>query len=418
MFFGGDPFGGGEPRRREPVDNESYYNALGVARDATEAQIKKAYRKLALKHHPDRGGDPDKFKEISEAYETLADQEKRRLYDEYGKEGVENGGAPGGGAEDIFSAMFGGGGGRGRPRGPRQVEPKQHRLRVSLEDLYNGKTSRLKISRKRLCGSCNGTGAKREGAERTCGTCGGRGMVMRVRQMGPMIQQIRTACPECNGAGNMIAPQDRCDVCHGNKVVDASKVLEILVEKGMKNGEKIVARGEGNEEPGATAGDIIFIIEEREHDTFKHRGADLLVIRHISLAQALCGFSDTITHLDGRVLKFTLEAGRLLKDQQVMQIAGEGMPIRGNPYQKGNLFILFRVDIPDSLPIPVVDALREALGAPAEPQLDGEEEEVQWTAVDPESFGQTASRSARDNAYDDDDDDGPGAGGPVQCQQM
>ncbi len=177
MFFGGDPFGhggnpfqqhgggrGGPPRAGgrggAPVDTDEYYKLLGVTKDASESDIKKAYRKMALLHHPDKGGDPEMFKEVSSAAETLCDPEKRKLYDQYGKDGVDNGGGgEGHSPEDIFSMFFGGGGGgRGRPQGPQKGEDIVHSIKASLEDLYNGKTVRLAISRNKPCVDCEGRG--------------------------------------------------------------------------------------------------------------------------------------------------------------------------------------------------------------------------------------------------------------------
>eukprot|EP00968_Pinguiococcus_pyrenoidosus_P003443 scaffold221_cov249-Pinguiococcus_pyrenoidosus.AAC.2 len=367
-------------------------------------------------HHPDRGGDPEQFKLISEAYETLSDEEKRKRYDEGGKEAVENGGGGGaGGPEDVFSAFFGGGG--RRDAGPKQVAPMKHVLRVGLEDLYNGKTSRLAITRDRKCGTCNGSGVRKGGVVRTCGTCNGRKVVVRVRQIGPMIQQVRTVCPDCNGTGVQIREGDRCPDCKGKKLTKDRKVLEVYVEKGMKSGDKIVMRGEGNEEPDVAPGDIVFVVEQREHDVFKRKGADLLMVKKISLSQALCGFTETITHLDDRVLTYTVAPGSVIKDQSLMRIEGEGMPIKGDPLQKGNLFIVFKIVFPESLSPDQVERIAAALGAPEPATLTGDEEEVFMEEVEIEQFGQTKASINRSEHYDEDDEDGQGPGG-VQCQQM
>jgi len=260
--FGGRGGGGGEP-----VDTTKLYETLEVEKTATAAQIKKAYRKLAVKHHPDKGGDEHKFKEISAAYEILSDEEKRKNYDKHGLEGVDDDGAAARG-EDLFSMFFGGGGRRGRS-GPRKGPSVNHPIKVSLEDLYNGKTVKLAVNRKVIVGEAN-----------VCSRCDGRGAVMEVRQIGPgMITQMQRACPDCNGQGNTA------------KTKTERKVLEVHIEKGMKHNEKVSFSGMADETPGVETGDVNFIIQEKEHSLFKRKGADLLVTKDISLNQALTGFA-------------------------------------------------------------------------------------------------------------------------------
>ena len=280
-MFGGIPFehfahggGGGMPGGmgggpREDVDTEKLYETLGVEKDADEKEIKKAYRKLAIKHHPDKGGDEHLFKEINAAYEILSDPKKRELYDKYGLEGVENeGGVNAAGGEDLFS-MFFGGGSRGGRRGPRKSPSVNHPLKVSLEDLYNGKTVKLAINRKVIVGEA-----------KTCSTCKGQGAVMEMRQIGPgMITQMQRPCSACGGQGNSA------------QMKSERKVVEVRVEKGMNHNQKITFSGMADEMPGRETGDVNFIIQEKDHDVFKRKGADLLVIKEISLNQALTGYT-------------------------------------------------------------------------------------------------------------------------------
>lgn len=269
---GGMPGGGGRSRSggSAAADTTKLYEVLGVEKDATEKDIKKAYRKLAVKHHPDKGGDEHLFKEINAAYEILSDPKKRELYDKYGLEGVEADGAPGAaGGEDLFSMFFGGGGGGGRRSGPRKGPSIQHPLKVSLEDLYNGKTVKLAVNRKVIVGE-----------SKVCETCGGQGAVMEVRQLGPgMITQMQRACSACQGQGTTA------------KTKSERQVLEVHVEKGAQHNQKISFRGMADEIPGRETGDINFIIQEKEHHMFKRKGADLLLMKEISLNQALTGFS-------------------------------------------------------------------------------------------------------------------------------
>ena len=278
MFFGGDPFGGGgDPfgggggrgggRGGPPADTTKLYEILGVPKDADANTIKKAFRKAALKHHPDKGGDVDKFKELSGAAEILMDEEKRKIYDEYGLEGLEEGGGGGGGGgmDDILRQFMGGGGGR-RSRGPQKGEDIVHPIKASLEDLYNGKTTRLAINRNKKCGECEGRGGK-VGCEKECSDCNGRGVRVQLRQVGPgMVQQMQSACPTCKQTGKVMNEADKCKTCKGKKTIKDRKVLEVVIEKGMKNGQKIKFRGEADELPGTTAGDVVFVVQEKEHE--------------------------------------------------------------------------------------------------------------------------------------------------------
>jgi len=215
MFFGGGGFPGGFPGGGfpggggrgggPPVDTEGLYKALGVDKQASQDEIKKAYRKMAREHHPDKGGDSALFKEIQEAYDILSDPEKKALYDEGGKEAVEHGGR-GGGSDDLFSALFGGGGGRrsGSERGgPRKGESIQQKLTVSLENLYTGRTFKMAISRQRVTYP---EGMTMEQATAMCAGCNGQGAVLRVQRMGPMMQQVQARCPDCQGSGRSVKP--------------------------------------------------------------------------------------------------------------------------------------------------------------------------------------------------------------------
>lgn len=257
--------------RRPPannVDTTKLYETLGISKDATDKDIKKAYRALSRQHHPDKGGDEHKFKEVSAAYEILSDAETREKYDKYGLEGIQENGGGGGGQEDLFN-MFFGGGGRSSQRGPRKGPSVNHPLKVSLEDLYLGKTVKLAVNRNVIVGDVT-----------TCATCRGQGAVMQVRQIGPgMLSQVQRTCDACSGQG------------HTAKVKSERKILEVHVQKGMTNNQKIAFKNMADEVPNMEPGDINFIVQEKPHELFRRKHADLLVTKQLSLNQALCGFT-------------------------------------------------------------------------------------------------------------------------------
>lgn len=419
FFFGGDPFGGaggfpggmggGPPRE---VDNNEFYEILGVPKDVDEKTLKKKFRKLAMKNHPDRGGDKETFQRISLAYEVLSDPDKRAQYDRGGKEAVSSDAASGGhSAEDIFSSIFGGQrGGRSRNSGPPKGRTVKKPLTVSLQDLYKGKTTRVRVSRQRIKVPKNMTKAD---AIQTCQTCGGRGVVMRVMRMGPMIQQMQSECPDCNGTGSKVA--------RGVKLVKEQTILEIVIEKGAKNGTEIKFEGESDEHPGKLPGDIVFVVQEQKHAELQRRNADLCLQRRISLVEALTGVRFTYEHLDGRQILVQSAPGKVIKPMEVMAIEDEGMPVFGNPFTKGKLYVVFNIDFPQT---PFTEAQTKVLQSVLPPSINTVEavgDEVE--EVELENFGDVEAlqerfgkshQSNRREAYESDDDEG-GPGG-VQCR--
>ncbi|KAF9578035.1 hypothetical protein BGW38_006395 [Lunasporangiospora selenospora] len=419
-----------------------FYDILGVSPEASESEIKKAYRKLAMQYHPDKNPDAgDKFKEISHAYETLSDPEAREMYDRYGEDGPGAGGFGFGGGgmtqEEMFEQMFGGagffgggpmggmGGMGGGPRGgrnqPRRGEDIAHNLNVTLEDLYNGKTTKMSLEKNVICGPCHGKGGK-AGAVKKCGTCDGRGVKLVVRQVGPgMMQQMQVTCPSCDGQGETMREKDRCKKCKGAKVVNEKKVMEIFIEKGMRNGEKIPMKGEADQQPGIEPGDVVLVLQQKPHALLERRGVDLSCKITIPLIEALCGFSKILlTHLDGRGIHVEMPAGKVITPGQVKKIVGEGMPHYKRPIDKGDLYITFDVEFPkdDWTTIAAMKSLEALLPergpAPIEPELV---DHCSLLDGDLEDYG-TQSHSG--NAYDSDDsdDEGHGQGGPgVQCAQ-
>mmetsp|Transcript_12280 Transcript_12280/g.14104 ORF Transcript_12280/g.14104 Transcript_12280/m.14104 type:complete len:411 (+) Transcript_12280:217-1449(+) len=409
MFFGGGGFPG-HGHQAGPVDNDEYYELLGVSKDASAAQIKKAYRKMAIKHHPDKGGDEATFKSVSEAYDVLSDPEKRETYDKYGKEGLENGG--GRSPDDIFNMFFGGGSRRGgRSRGPKKGENAVHALKLSLENLYNGKTVKLSVNRQRVKYPA---GMTAETAVSECKSCNGRGVVVKMHQIGPgMIQQMQQRCSDCGATGKMYK--------EGVKTVKEQKILEVDVDKGMKNGQKIVFSGEADEAPGQLPGDVIFVVKQKEHSVFKRKGADLLMEKEISLRQALTGFEFPLKHLDDKKLVIKCKPGEINGANSLKAVSDAGMPIHKRPFEFGRLFILFRVKFPDALDTSQLKLLASALpdtpldDTEMETSADDDVEEVEMIEMKRSDFGSVASSADHRQAYDSDDEDPNGQ--RVQCQQ-
>ena len=400
-------------------NDDKLYKILNVKKDATDVEIKKAYRKLAIKWHPDKNiNNKDeankKFKSISKAYEILSDKEKREIYDKYGEEAVNQMGESGMGHDpfDIFNSFFGGmqgGGGRSRQRGPKKSKDVVHPLKVSLEDIYNGKVVKISVNRQRMKYP---KGMDKDKAVKTCPQCDGRGFVIQVMRMGPMIQQVQAACPKCGGTGKIV---DK-----GVKQVKERKILEVPIDKGVKNGRKVKFDGESDEHPGLLPGDVIFVVQEKAHPRFKREGADLLMSKEINLCESLCGTKFIVKQLDGRELLISTEPGKVIKPGEIMCVEDEGMPYEGNPYTKGKLFIAFDVKFPTdgTLTSQQMQVLESVLPPrPERPEDDDDELELcKLTEVDKSQFGKSGASSGRND--DDEDDEMGGDGQRVQCAQQ
>jgi DnaJ family protein A protein 2 len=405
------------------------YDLLGVQPEATEAEIKRGYYKMAKEFHPDRNPDHgDKFKEISYAYEILSDAEKRQVYDRHGEERLKEGGGGGGygSAEDLFSSIFGGGGffgmgggGGGGRRRQRRGEDLVHPLEVTLEDLYNGKVTKLALRKNVICTVCSGKGGKNPDSVKTCDGCKGSGVKVTLRQLGPgMVQQLQSVCTKCRGQGEVIKEKDRCKKCRGNKVVQEKKVLEIYIDKGMRHKQKIVFSGEGDQEPDVVPGDVIIVLQEAAHSTFKRNDADLLVEQEITLFEALCGFEFVLTHLDGRTLLIKSNPGEIIKPGDVKEIAGEGMPMWKQPFDKGLLIIKFSIKFPEAISPDAAKVLQKVLPNPEPlPALHmGEYEEAFLQDYGTAERASGNHGNARREAYDEDEEHGGGS--RLDCTQQ
>lgn len=333
--------------------------------------------------------------------------------------------------QDLFSQLFGGGGffgGGGGGGGRQQIRRTRdltHHIKVTLEDLYIGKTTKLALTRNVLCSKCGGLGGK-EGAVRTCGTCKGRGVTVVVRQMGPMIQQMQMQCEDCGGTGEVINPKDRCINCKGKKVMPEKKLLEVHIDRGMRGGQTITFHGESDQSPNAESGDVVIILDEVPHERFKREGTNLRTEVELDLLTALGGGEAVIKHLDGRLLLLVFERGHVVPDGEAPSevlcascvltfrigyervILGEGMFTQRH-HDRGNLVVKFNVKFPLKIDPSKISYLEKAL--PKRPTLSASEKGRMEEVVlrDPEAYA--SARSMHDDAMDDDHDGEP----RVQC---
>ncbi|ODV79976.1 DnaJ-domain-containing protein [Suhomyces tanzawaensis NRRL Y-17324] len=403
------------------VKDTKFYDILGVSPSAGDNELKKAYRKAALKYHPDKNPSPEaaeKFKEISSAYEVLSDEQKREVYDNYGEEGLSGQGGMGGGmgAEDIFSQFFGGGFGGmggGGPQRPSRGKDIKHSISCTLEELYKGRVAKLALNKTILCKGCNGLGGK-EGKVKKCTACSGTGMRFVTRQMGPMIQRFQTVCETCQGSGDICDAKDRCTVCKGKKTQTERKILQVHIDPGMKDGRRIVFSGEGDQEPGITPGDVVFVVDEKPHDKFTRKGDDLFYEAEVDLLTALAGGEIAFKHVSGDYIKVTIIPGEVIAPGATKVIENQGMPI----YRQGghgHLFVKFTVKFPennfaDEEKLKQLESILPARTKVTIPK-GSEVDEVDLVDIDPYKH----QSSGRRDAYDSDDEEG-GQGAPnVQC---
>ncbi|WP_439816680.1 molecular chaperone DnaJ [Zavarzinia sp. CC-PAN008] len=352
-----------------------YYDLLGVERSASQEDLKKAFRKLAMKYHPDRNpGDQDaerQFKEINEAYEILKDDQRRAAYDQYGHAAFDpaNGGRPGGfdfssfGSvfEDLFGDFMGGG---GRQRGPARGADLRYNLEISLEEAYHGKKTTIRIPSAIACEACDGSGAAAGSKPVTCTTCNGMGKVR--AQQG--FFTIERACPTCHGHGRMI--KDPCKVCGGRGHVAREKTLSVNIPAGVEDGQRMRLKNEGEVAPrGGQPGDLYIFLSVAPHRLFRRDGPNLHCRLPISMVTAALGGAVDVPSLDGAKSKITIPAGT--QSGRQFRLKGKGMPTRG---QFGDLFVNVAVETPVNLNKRQVELLQEfakAGGEETSPESEG-----------------------------------------------
>jgi molecular chaperone DnaJ len=344
------------------MSKRDYYEILGVNKSASDDEIKKAYRKLAIKFHPDKNPDDkgaeDKFKEAAEAYEILSSPEKRQRYNQFGHAGVGGasqggGGGYGGGMnmDDIFSQfgdIFGGGGfgGGSRGGGGRRVARGSNlriKVKLNLQEVAKGAEKKLKVNKFVSCGTCKGSGAK-NGQVETCKLCNGSGVQVRTQQTFLGAMQTQTTCSGCNGEGKTV--KDKCSTCHGDGIVRAEEVITINIPAGVAEGMQLSVGGKGNAAPrGGINGDLLVLIEEEEHPELKRDGSNLFYDGYVSFADAALGTSIEIPTVDAKV-KIKIEPGT--QSGKVLRLKGKGLP-DVNSYGIGDLLVNINVWTPQAL---------------------------------------------------------------------
>ncbi len=349
------------------MSKRDYYEVLGVGKSASTDEVKKAYRKVAMQHHPDRNpGDKvaeEKFKEAAEAYEVLSDADKKAQYDRYGHAGVSgNGRGFGGGGmnmddifsqfgdvfgEDLFGSFFGGGqrGGRTQQRS-RGVRGSNLRVKLKLtyEEIAKGVTKNIKVKKYVGCTTCSGSGAKDKGSVQTCGTCGGSGQVRRVQNTFLGQMQTVTTCPTCNGEGTTVTA--KCANCKGEGRVYGEETVSIDIPAGVQEGMQMNVSGKGNAgERGGMAGDLIILIEEEPHKELHREGLNVAYELHLSFTDAVFGTQVEVPTIDGRA-KIKIPAGT--QGGKIFRLKGKGFPAV-NAYNKGDQLIQVSIWTPQNL---------------------------------------------------------------------
>lgn len=347
------------------MSSKNYYDILGVGKNATADEIKKAFRKLALKYHPDKNNGnvemENKFKEISKAHDVLSDPQKRQMYDMGGEDAINQQQGHSGFPPDIFE-MFG--------SGMRQQQQQNQRsqnigyeFRISLDDLYNGKTHFIDINRQVKCSECNAKGTKNESNIINCAMCQGKGQKITTTRIGPMVQQQIMQCDRCGGKGKSVKAGEECKKCLGKCITTSPTKIEVYFPPGTQNQEQILIKNMAHENASCKeCGDLIIIVVETPSKTGiyrKHGNNNLFYNKEIDLVDALCGSKYYIKHMDGRFLE--INNTNIINPNDEMKISGEGMPIKNSIGKRSDLFIKFIVNFPSSLSEKRREVLRKTL---------------------------------------------------------
>jgi len=352
------------------VSKKDYYELLGISRSATIEEIKKAYRKLALKFHPDKNkgdaGAEEKFKEATEAYEILRDEKKRKMYDQFGHAGVSGSAGynegfgrgaytdfsdifQGSTFEDLFENIFSGLGGgfsgarssSGQRGGARRGSDLRYNLEVSLEDVYHGKEIKIQIPRDEHCDKCHGSGSA-DGKVDVCSTCGGTGQIRKSSG----FFSIASTCNACGGGGSII--KNQCPACFGSGLVAKKRTINIRIPNGIETGTRLKVSGEGEAGPkGGPAGDLYVVIQVKRHAKFEREGSDLLTKYEIPVTMAILGGEAEIETISGNSVKLKIPAGT--QPSTIFRVRGKGLPYMGGHDRYGDFMVEAVVKIPKNI---------------------------------------------------------------------
>ncbi len=392
-------------------DTTSYYTELGIPSKADNDEIRAAYKKKVKESHPDKGGDPEKFKKLKEIYEVLTDPQMREIYDQFGEEGLKeeaNMGGGGGGGYDPFDPMsaFLSGSSRAQKKVKRKCKTRLIEKMITLEDAYKGNSMTVDFSKRVLCKACNGTGSDNPAAVQSCPACNGKGVRMVMQRMGGMLLQSQEICPECQGQGNII--QCKCEECKGEKVSLTTSQLKLDIEKGTYDGYRFNFIDDGDELPECEPGDVIVDISIEPHKLFSRKGADLTYKKNISLLEALTGVSFVLTHLDGKKILVETEKGDIIKPGVLKTLKEYGMPFYNQVLKTGNLNIDFNIQFPKSLEDGDIQGLESVLPEKLNNKSDIEKKEdiEKYAMIDfmLEHENTHHSGGKKENRHDDDDD--------------
>lgn len=421
-MFGGDFFsqfaGRGGPEANEVpenVDNKKLYEVLELEPTATQDQIKASFRRLVKKHHPDKGGDANKFKEINAANSVLSDPEQKKIYDQYGLEGLNNSGG-GAGMNDVFDLFFGGGRRRGGPEEKPKLKPKVMKVQVELDDIFKGKTINLSVQREKICIDCNGKGGSKVDQ---CSKCNGKGATIKMVQVGPgMYTQSQARCESCQGTGEIIEKDSQCKACKGKKTLDTSEDVEIQVPKGAPQGHQILIPEKGDQHYIYRTGDLVVLVEIKLHPIFKRIKDDLFITKKISLIEALMGFKFNVKKFDSEIT-ISSPAGVIVNNKDIKLVKNQGLPKFNNNSEYGNLVIELLIEMPKKLLPNQIESLKTLLPEKILPPLHSTKLNYEFSEGPVIIQNSEHTHEGEEEGDEENENERGFRGGPgVQCQQQ